>query len=66
MRQLFPRDQMAHKLTAIGHRTASNIEQIPYRIVSYKGPEITNIKQFKRENLQSYVWMMDEIQISNT
>ena len=36
MRQLSTRDQMQQKLTTIGHRTAFNNEQSPYRIVSYK------------------------------
>ena len=35
----------------IGHRTAFNNEQSSSRIVSYKkGPEMTNVEQFKREN----------------
>ena len=37
-------------LTTIGHRTAFNNEQSPYRIVSYKRPRYDNVKQFKREN----------------
>ena len=44
------RDQMTQLLTTIGHRTAFNNEQRPYRIVSYKRPRNDNVKQFKREN----------------
>ena len=36
MRQLSTSDQMTQKLTAIGHRSAFNNEQSPYRIVSYR------------------------------
>ena len=32
---------MTQKLTNIGHRTAFNNEQSPYRIVCYKGPDMT-------------------------
>ena len=31
-------DQMTQKLTALGHRSAFNNDQSPYRIVSYKRP----------------------------
>ena len=35
----FPHEtKMTQKLTTIGHRTAFNNEQSPYRIVSYKRP----------------------------
>ena len=44
------RPKMTHTLTIIGHRTAFNNEQSPYRIVSYKKPRYDNVKQFKREN----------------
>ena len=45
MRQFSTREQMTMKLTTLAHRTAAFInEQIPYRIVSYKGPEMTNVK----------------------
>ena len=33
--------QMNQKLTTIGHRMAFNNEQSPYRIVTYKRPEMT-------------------------
>ena len=32
-------------ITTIGHRTAFNNEQSPYRIVSYKRPRYDNVKQ---------------------
>ena len=38
-----------HTFTTIGHRTSVNNKQSPYRIVGNKGPELTNIKRFKRE-----------------
>ena len=41
---------MTQILTTIGHRTALNNEQSPYRIVSYKSPRYDNVKQLKREN----------------
>ena len=44
--------KMKKTLTTIGHRTAFNNEQSPYRIVSYKRPRYDNVKQFKRENLR--------------
>ena len=44
------RPKMTQTLTTIGHRTAFNNEQSPYRIVSYKRPRYDNVKQFKREN----------------
>ena len=50
MRQLSTRDEMTQKLTTIGHHTAFNNEQIPYRTVSYKRPRNDNVKQFKQEN----------------
>ena len=52
LRQLSTSDQndTRQKLTTIGHRTAFNNEQSPYRIVSYKRPRNNNVKQFKREN----------------
>ena len=40
---------MTQKLTIIGHRTAFNNEQSPYRIVSCKMPRNNNAKQFKQE-----------------
>ena len=42
--------KMTQKLTTIGHHTAFNNEQSPYCIVSYKRPQIDNVKQFKQEN----------------
>ena len=42
--------KMTQKLTTIGHCTAFNNEQSPYRIVNYKRPQNDNVKQFKREN----------------
>ena len=48
--------KMTQKLTTIGHRTAFNNEQSPYRIVSYKRPRNDNVKQFKRENLRPYLY----------
>ena len=47
----FPQEtKMTQKLTTIGHRTAFNNEQIPYRILSFKRPRNDDVKQFKREN----------------
>ena len=58
---------MTQKHTNIGHRTAFNNEQIPYRIVSYKRPQYDNVKQFKRENNRPYLnKKMNEKQICNT
>ena len=43
--------KMTQKFTTfIGNHTASNNEQSPYRIVSFKRPRNDNVKQFKREN----------------
>ena len=42
--------KMIQKLTTIGHNTAFNNEQSPYRIVSYKRPRNDNVNQFKLEN----------------
>ena len=43
--------KLSHKLTTIGYRTAFKKGQSPYRIVSYKRPRNSNVKQFKREKL---------------
>ena len=64
-----PQETKWHKkLTTIGHLAEFNIEQTPYRIVSYKRPRNDNIKQFKRENLtaESMKQNMYEKQICNT
>ena len=42
--------KMTQTFTTIGHRTAFNNEQSPYRIVSYKRPRNNNVKRFKRDN----------------
>ena len=42
---------MTQTLTTIGHRTAFQNKQSPYRIVSYKRPRYDNVKQYKREKL---------------
>ena len=42
---------MTQKLTTIGHRTAFNNEESPYRIVGYERPRNDNAKQFKREKM---------------
>ena len=42
---------MTQTLTTIGHHTAFNNEQSPWRIVSYKRPRYDPVKQFKREKL---------------
>ena len=55
MKQLSTKDQNDTELTTIGHRTAFNNEQSPYRIVSYKRPLYDNLKQFKQENKQPYL-----------
>ena len=46
--QLSTRDQMTYKLTNKGHYTAFNNGENPNSIPS---PEMTNVKQFKREQL---------------
>ena len=57
---------MTQTLTTIGHRTAFNNEQSPYRIVSYKRPRYDNVKQFKRVNERPYSYKkMNENQICN-
>ena len=48
---LHKRPKMTQILTTIGHRTAFDNEQSPYRIVSfYKRLQNDNVKQFKRES----------------
>ena len=42
--------KITQKLTTIGHRTAFNNEQSPYRIFSYNRLLNDNVKQFRREN----------------
>ena len=42
--------KMTQTITTIGHRTAFNNEQSPYRIVSYNRPRYDNVKEFKQEN----------------
>ena len=51
MKQLSTRDQMTQKLTTIGHRTAFNNEQSPYRIVSYKRPRNDKCKTIKTRKM---------------
>ena len=55
MRQLSTKDQTPKKLATIGHHTAFNNEQSPYRIFSYKWAPKDKCKQFKRENQRSNV-----------
>ena len=52
---------MTQKLTAIGHPTAFNNEQSPYRIFSYKRPLNDNVKQFKREKIETDCFKMKHI-----
>ena len=68
MRQLATKDQMTQKLTAIGHRTAFNNEQSPYRIVSYKRPRNHKCKTTQTRKLTAYLMYkkMNEKQICNT
>lgn len=47
MRQLSTRDQLTLKFTTLGHRIVLNNAQSPIHIVSFKRP---NVKQVKREN----------------
>lgn len=49
MRQLFPKYKMTYNLTTIGHHTAFNNQQHTYCIVGNKGPDMTNLNQFKKE-----------------
>ena len=49
MRQLSTSDHMTQKLIITGHRMAFNTEHSSYCIVSLKGPDMTNVKQYKRE-----------------
>lgn len=51
MKQLFTRDLMTEKLTAMGHRTVFNNEQISYRLVSCKMLMNHKLKQSKRKNV---------------
>lgn len=43
-------DQIKQNKTIKGPRAAFNNKQTPYRIVSYKRSQITNVIQFEREN----------------
>ena len=59
---------MTQKLTTIGHRTAFNNEQSPYRIVSYKKLRNDNVKTIQTKKLTAlFIFKkMNEKQISNT
>ena len=48
---LHERVKKAQKLAAIGHRTAFNNEQSPYRIVSYKRPQNHKCETIQMRNL---------------
>ena len=52
--------KMTPKLTSIGHPTAFNNEQSPYRILSYKRPRNDNVKQFKRKTITALFFLKIE------
>ena len=49
MRQFSINNQMSQKLATLGHRTIFNDAQHPNGLANYKKPQMTNVKQFKRE-----------------
>ena len=46
---------MKQKLTTIGHRSAFNNEQSPYRIVSYKSPRRDKCKLIQTKNTNGII-----------